>query len=236
VSGPQGYTGSIGYTGSFGYTGSIGYTGSTGANSTVSGPQGYTGSIGYTGSFGYTGSIGYTGSSGAASTVSGPQGYTGSFGYTGSIGYTGSFGYTGSSGAASTVSGPQGYTGSFGYTGSSGAGSANKDVFTFGGTGTPTIGTAVTPYLRVMSAVTSVTASLVAKTAPSGGSFVVEIKRSTDTGATFPDSITIITATTGNRVSTGVATAALSVGDLLRLDITSVNGAADWTAQLYTTA
>jgi hypothetical protein len=29
-------------------------------------------------------------------------------------------------------------------------------------------------------------------------------------------------------------TTALSAGDLLRLDISSVNGAADWTAQLYT--
>jgi hypothetical protein len=85
-----------------------------------------------------------------------------------------------------------------------------------------------------MAATTCVNASLVAKTAPSGGSFVVAILRSADNGATFPTTVATITVTTGNRVGTATTTTALSAGDLLRLDITSVNGAADWTAQLYT--
>lgn len=115
------------------------------------------------------------------------------------------------------------------------SGGSSRDYFTFGGTGVPTTGTGVTPYLRVMSATTCVNASLVAKTAPSGGSFVVSILRSADGGATFPTTIATITATTGNKVATTTTTTALSVGDLLRLDIVSVNGASDWTAQLYTT-
>ena len=105
-------------------------------------------------------------------------------------------------------------------------------TYTFGGTGTPATGTALTPYLRAMVAGTSVSASLVAKTVPSGGSFVVSILRSSNGGTTFPDTITTLTLTTGNRVVTTTPTTALAVGDLLRLDISSVNGASDWTVQL----
>jgi hypothetical protein len=43
----------------------------------------------------------------------------------------------------------------------------NPEVFTFGGTGTPVTGTAMTPYVRVTTTQTSVSASLVTKTAPS---------------------------------------------------------------------
>jgi hypothetical protein len=113
---------------------------------------------------------------------------------------------------------------------------ASKDYFTFGGTGVPTTGAGLTPYIRVMNTCTCVNASLVAKTAPSGGSFVVSILRSADNGATFPTTVGTITMTTGNRVGTVNTTTALSAGDLLRLDISSVNGAADWTAQLYAVA
>lgn len=105
-------------------------------------------------------------------------------------------------------------------------------TYTFGGTGTPATGTALTPYLRAMHAGTSVSASLVAKTVPSGGSFVVSILRSSNGGTTFPDTITTLTLTTGNRVVTTTPTTALAAGDLLRLDISSVNGASDWTVQL----
>lgn len=115
------------------------------------------------------------------------------------------------------------------------AGGTPFEVFTFGGTGTPTIGTAMTPYLRVMSTVTSSAASLIAKTAPTGN-FTVSILRSANNGTTFPDTVATITVTSGNRVGTATPTTALAVGDLLRLDITAVNSAADWTAQLYTTA
>ena len=114
-------------------------------------------------------------------------------------------------------------------------GGGGSSVFTFGGTGTPTTGTALTPYLRVMTAGTSVASSLVAKTAPSGSSFVVSILRSSNNGSTFPDTITTLTLTSGNQVTTASPTTSLAVGDLLRLDISSVNGASDWTAQLKVT-
>lgn len=113
---------------------------------------------------------------------------------------------------------------------------ASKDYFTFGGTDVPATGTALTPYIRVMNACTCVNASLITKTAPSGGSFVVSILRSADNGATFPTTVATITVTSGSRVGTVNTTTALSTGDLLRLDISSVNGAADWTAQLYAVA
>ena len=105
-------------------------------------------------------------------------------------------------------------------------------TYTFGGTGTPTTGTALTPYLRVMAAGTCSTASLVVKTVPSGGSFVASILRSSNGGSTFPDTVTTLTLTTGNRVVTTTPTTALAAGDLLRLDISSVNAAADWNVQL----
>lgn len=110
----------------------------------------------------------------------------------------------------------------------------NPEVFTFGGTGTPTTGTSMTPYVRVTAARTSVSASLVTKSAPTGN-FTISILRSANNGTTFPDTVATVTVTSGNRVATASATTALAVGDLLRLDISAVNGAADWTAQLYTT-
>ena len=106
--------------------------------------------------------------------------------------------------------------------------------FTFGGTGTPTTGTDKTPWLRVPYAATCIAASLTAKTAPSGGSFVAAILKSSDGGATFPTTITTLTMTTGTKVITTTPTTALVAGDFLRFDITSVNGAADWTCQLNT--
>jgi hypothetical protein len=109
------------------------------------------------------------------------------------------------------------------------------DVHSFGGSGTPTTGNDKTSWLRVMKAETCVNASLVCKTAPSGGSFVVAILKSADNGATFPVTVATLTITTGNKTGTVSTTTAMAAGDLLRLDITSVNGAADWTAQLYAT-
>jgi hypothetical protein len=108
--------------------------------------------------------------------------------------------------------------------------------FTFGGTGTPTTGTDKTPWLRVPAASNCVSASLSAKTAPTGGSFVVSIYKSTDGGSTFPTNLATLTMTTGNKIATNTAILGNTVasGDLLRLDITSVNSAADWTCQLYT--
>ena len=112
-----------------------------------------------------------------------------------------------------------------------------SETFTFGGTGTPTTGTALTPYLYVTRNMTCNNAVLIAKTAPTGN-FTVNILRSSDNGTSFPDIIAIITITSGNRVGitalSPTTTPALVAGDLLRLDISAVNGASDWTAQLNT--
>ena len=159
---------------------------------------------------------------------SGPQGPQGPQGPTGPQGPQGPTGPQGIQGSQ----GPQGPTGPQGLTGPQGPG---LDVYTFGGTGTPTSGTAKTPYLRVMTNMTCISSSLVAKTVPLGGNFVVSILRSNNNGASFTDTITNVTVLDGNRVGIASPTAALNTGDLLRLDITSVNGAADWTCQLFAT-
>ena len=110
----------------------------------------------------------------------------------------------------------------------------SAQTFTFGGTGTPTTGTDKTPYLRVTSAQVSASLSLVTKVAPTGN-FTVSVLRSANNGSTFPDTIATVTVSSGNKVASTTATLALAIGDILRLDISAVNGATDWTAQLYTT-
>ena len=81
---------------------------------------------------------------------------------------------------------------------------------------------------------TATNAILTAKTAPTGGSFVVSILKSSNNGSTFPTTVVTITLTTGNNVvtTTSFTNSGLTAGDLLRIDITSVNGAADWNAFL----
>ena len=144
--------------------------------------------------------------------------------------------------SSSTTTGALKVAGGVGVAGAVNAGSVysnavkltNPEMFTFGGTGTPTTGTAMTPYLRVTNSTTSVSLSLVTKTAPTGN-FTVSVLRSANNGTTFPDTVGTVTVTSGNKVASVSTTTALAVGDLLRLDISAVNGAADWTAQLYTT-
>jgi hypothetical protein len=107
--------------------------------------------------------------------------------------------------------------------------------FSFGGSGVPVIGTDLCPWLRVPYAATCTQLTLTTKTAPSGN-FTITIKRSTDSGSTFPDTIGTATVTTGTKIinTTTFTNAALAAGDLLRLDISAVNAAADWTARLLT--
>lgn len=116
-----------------------------------------------------------------------------------------------------------------------GGGGGAAPVFTFGGTGTPTVGTDVTPWIMVRSAATSSVLSLTAKTQPTGV-FSVSILKSADNGATFGTTIGTVSifAGAGYTTTTSVS-AALSVGDLLRCDVLAVNGAADWNCQLETT-
>jgi hypothetical protein len=151
----------------------------------------------------------------------GYNGFTGSQGVIGFTGSGGDIGFTGSQG-------------DIGFVGSQGP-FFGIDVYTFGGTSTPTIGNAKTPYLRVMTNMVCTNASLVAKTAPFGGNFEVSVLKSSNNGDSFPDTVATVAILEGNHVGTTSANTALSTGDLLRIDITSVNGAADWTCQLYTT-
>jgi len=136
-------------------------------------------------------------------------------------------------GPQSGYTGSQGYTGSVGYTGSIGP-LATRDMYTFGGNRTPEAGTAKVPYLRVAANTTCVNASLTARTPPAGGSFVVEIQRSSNSGVTFPDTVATVTLTADSIVAVASTTVNLSQGDLLRLNIVSVNGAQDWACQLLT--
>ena len=139
-------------------------------------------------------------------------------------------GTTGTNGQVITSNGTGGATWQ---TPSGGPGGGSAPVFTFGGTGTPIAATDVTPYILVRSAVTSSVLSLTAKTPPTT-SFSVSILRSSDDGATFPTTIGTVTLTAGDKVTTTVVTTVLAIGDILRCDILSVNGAADWNCQLET--
>jgi hypothetical protein len=107
-------------------------------------------------------------------------------------------------------------------------------MYTFGGNRTPEAGTEKIPYLRVAANTVCVNASLTARVAPTTGSFVVVIERSSNSGSTFPDTVATVTLTQDSIVSVSATTVNLSAGDLLRLNITSVNGAQDWACQLLT--
>jgi hypothetical protein len=116
------------------------------------------------------------------------------------------------------------------------SGASNKlPVFVgFAGTGTPTTGTDKVRRPALPFAATAVHAAIMLGTAPSGGSFTVTVKRSSDGGSTFPDTVCSFSATTGNRsaATTTFTTSALLAGDILSLDIGAVNSAADWTVSL----
>jgi len=116
---------------------------------------------------------------------------------------------------------------------SGGPGGGAAPVFTFGGTGTPIAGTDVTPWIMVRSAVTCSLLVLTAKTAPTAD-FSVSIYKSADDGSTFPTQIGTVVLGVGDKVTSTSVTTALSIGDILRCDINSVNGAADWNCQLET--
>ncbi len=115
-----------------------------------------------------------------------------------------------------------------------GAGGGSAPVFTFGGTGTPTAGTDVTPWIMVRSAATNSLLALTVKTQPTDV-FSVTIMKSSDSGATFATTIGTVTIVAGAGYTTTTSVSgSLSIGDLLRCDIISVNGAADWNCQLET--
>lgn len=103
-------------------------------------------------------------------------------------------------------------------------------TFTFGGTGTPTTGTDKTPHLYVPVTVTASQIYLTCKTAPSGGAFAIDIQKSTD--GTSWTSVGTASISSGNKYANTTVNAAIAGGNRLRFDITTVNGASDWTCQL----
>jgi hypothetical protein len=62
------------------------------------------------------------------------------------------------------------------------------------------------------------------------------VKRSADSGSTFPDTIATVTVGSGAKLATTttITNAALAAGNYLRLDVTAVNAAANWTARITT--
>jgi hypothetical protein len=162
-------------------------------------------------------------------TLLGTEGVVGPAGPTGATGATGATGPTGATGSP----GPTGATGPTGTTGPTG--STGPGAYTFSGTGTPTIANDVCPWLYVGTAATVARLTLSCLTAPSGN-FTVVVKRSANSGSTFADTIATVTVGSGAKLATTttIAIPALAAGDYLRLDITAVNAAANWTARITT--
>ena len=85
-------------------------------------------------------------------------------------------------------------------------------------------------------AATAVRLDLTCGTAPSGGSFTVAVVVSTNGGVSFGTTVATLSVTTGTNAATTttITTPALAAGSYLGLNITAVNGAANWTARLST--
>lgn len=107
-------------------------------------------------------------------------------------------------------------------------------TITFGGTGTPSTGNTVTPLIMITEACTVISACVNTKTAPGTGGFIYSIVKSTDGGATFPTTLATQTLTSGSKTLGPTAQTAntLASGDLLGINISAVNSAADWTVEL----
>ena len=214
------------------------FDGSNWVPTTAVGPTGATGSTGAAGATGPTGPTGATGATGAAGTA----GATGATGPTGSAGAAGATGATGPAGPAPSGTGivyATGGTASIATEGTyylSGASAHLPLPFAFSGTGTPTIANGVCPWLYVPFAATAVRLDLTCGTAPSGGSFTVAVVVSTNGGVSFGTTVATLSVTTGTNAATTttITTPALAAGSYLGLNITAVNGAANWTARLST--
>ena len=226
IAGTQGATGATGPTGEQGIPGLASSTGATGptGNTGDTGPTGVTGATGATSTI--TGPTGPTGPTGATSTVTGPTGNTGSTGSTGATGSTGSTGSTGPTGptgptgATSTVTGPTGNTGP---TGSTGAAQAAAIPFLIDGQSYAIVvgvkGDVSIPYAGTITSWT-----LLTDLAPSGGSFTVDVWKSTYAG--YPPTTGGLTCsvTTGTTKNTGSVSVAIAAGDILRFNVSANAG------------
>jgi hypothetical protein len=116
------------------------------------------------------------------------------------------------------------------------SGASNALPFSFGFriNGTPTIGTALVKRPALPFAMTMAHIAIWSETTPVGGPLTIVIKRSSDGGVTFPDTIATlsVTATNHSVTTTTFTTAALAAGDIVAPDITAVNGAADITVAM----
>jgi hypothetical protein len=118
------------------------------------------------------------------------------------------------------------------------SGASNKLplAFSFGGANSNATGDDLCPWHYVSYADTIIRIILSTSAAVTG-TFTVRIKRSTDGGSTFPDTIGAVSLTTGNRgtTTTTITNAALNAADWLRCDITAITGTvASWMVRLST--
>jgi hypothetical protein len=173
IQGPIGITGAtgvVGGTGATGSTGPLGLTGPTGAIgvSGVSGPTGPSGATGIQGPIGITGATGLTGVTGPTGPL-GLTGPTGAIGVSGATGIQGPIGITGATGAVG-VSGATGIQGPSGISGSADIGFCCSNETTDLTTGLKF--TFRVPYSMTLGGVFIST-----NTAPTGSSFIVDIKK-----------------------------------------------------------
>ena len=216
IAGQQGATGATGPQGQQGLTGASGAAGTPGA-------QGPTGA---------TGPSGPQGTAGADSTVPGPTGPTGATGATGSQGTPGTNGTDGATGATGP-SGPQGNSGAVGATGPAGATTiagidglqaALDSKVPFAGTpiqfAAATALTGVTPTNRAYVARTLTGARMRVASAPAGSALTAQVQHYD--GSTWSTVATLTIADGSITESVVSFTQAQNVGDLLRLNVTSI--------------
>lgn len=225
ATGAAGLDGSDGVDGATGATGLIGATGAGGIGSIgVTGATGDAGAIGVTGATGATGILGATGADGSIGTT----GLTGPTGVTGSIGVTGITGVTGATG----VSGITGITGSTGpasyelvFTGGTYAAlAAGAQTYMVGASGlTNTLQTLANEARARSTLPTSCTTGDIyfnVVTAPGGVTTRTITLRRNSANTTLACTIT------GAATScTGSSAVALSAGDLITIQLTSIAGA-----------
>lgn len=103
------------------------------------------------------------------------------------------------------------------------AGDGDKATFGIGVGGPQTMGTDLTPHYICRNPGAFIDAVVNAKTPPSGGPLNIDIERSTDQGATwasiFSTPLVVPDGGTLEYTQTGFGQAAISAGDLLRVDL-----------------
>lgn len=223
--GTPGATGATGLQGATGPQGPVGVVGATGA----AGPQGASGSQGVAGTAGALGSTGATGPAGSAGAA-GPQGATGPQGPAGTNGSNGATGATGAGATGATGSaGAVGATGAQGATGPAGGGSSAASFLFSSQTASITASAAV----RAAASATIGQCRLSCTGGPAGSNLTVILQVSSNGGSSWGtvQSLSIINgSTTAVSADPGYA---VSSGDLVRVNATSVGSTTAATGVLY---